>query len=164
MNNKGFTVVELLASFTLTMIIVVFLSQIVLELKDVYLSDTIKTKTISQNSLIATALNKKFDENTIIRASCSTTNSCEITYSDNSNETVKIENNKVIIGNQTFSMPDNTDISVDDVKYQFSTGTLGSLEMDENAYIKIAYIVESKYFKKPVKFSYTYSFSGSLQP
>ena len=40
MNNKGFTVVELLASFTLTMIIVVFLFEIVLELKDVYSSDS----------------------------------------------------------------------------------------------------------------------------
>ena len=148
MNNKGFTVVELLASFTLTMIIVVFLFEIVLELKDVYSSDSIKTKIITQNSLIATALNKKFEKG-IYESNCDT-NICTV---NNRDYQISVSDNKVIIGDQTFSFPTITTIKLDDEKYQCK-----SFQMDGNAYIKIAYVVDSSYLKKPIKFSYTYSY------
>lgn len=152
MNNKGFTVVELLASFTLTMIIVVFLFEIVLELKDVYTSDAIKTKILSQNALIATALNKKLNSG-IITASCSERD-CGITYSDSTIDIIKVTTDKVIIGNQTFSMPENSYIMFADENYHIQSEQLG-----DNSYIKIAYTVGNDNLKKPIKFSYVYMYS-----
>ena len=37
MNNKGFTVVELIAAFSITMIISVFFFEILIEVKDIFL-------------------------------------------------------------------------------------------------------------------------------
>ena len=158
MNNKAFTVVELLASFTLTMIIVVFLFEIVLELKDVYTSDAIKTKVLSQNALIATTLNQKLDDESKPISTISCINSqCNVLYLNGFEEEIIIEGNKVKIGNQTFSMPENTEIKLEDENYQFKSGMISS--SIDNAYIKIAYIVNSDYLKKPIKFSYIYTYT-----
>jgi len=48
--NDGFTAVELMVSFTLTMIIMVMLFQIILILKDVYVSSGVKTELLLKNS------------------------------------------------------------------------------------------------------------------
>lgn len=51
-NNKGFTVVELLVSITLTTVIVLFLIEILLVLKDLYVSTGIKTKMLTKQAVI----------------------------------------------------------------------------------------------------------------
>ena len=165
MNNKAFTVVELLASFTLTMIIVVFLFEIVLELKDVYTSDALKTKVLSQNALIATTLNQKLDDKSkpISTISCLNNSQCNVLYYDGFEEEIMIDGNKVKIGNQIFSMPENTEITVDDEKYQFKSESYNedALLPDNNSYyIKIAYTVKSAYLKEPIKFSYVYTYNS----
>ena len=43
LNNKAFTVVELIASFALTMVITVLLFEIVLQVKDIYQTQTVKS-------------------------------------------------------------------------------------------------------------------------
>lgn len=158
MNNKAFTVVELLASFTLTMIIVVFLFEIVLELKDVYQNDAIKTKVLTQNALIATALDQKL--NTIYTAQCET-DTCTVNddYDINIDETEKDGSKiyKIKIDDQAFSMPKNVTITTDD-EYLFSSASVPDTMYTNNSYIKIAYIVESNYLKEPIKFTYVRSY------
>ena len=41
--NKGFTVVELIASFALTMVIAAFLFEVLIDVKDVFAETNIKT-------------------------------------------------------------------------------------------------------------------------
>ena len=43
MDNKGFTVVELIASFALTMVITVFLFEVLIEVKDIFADTSVKT-------------------------------------------------------------------------------------------------------------------------
>ena len=52
MNNKGFTVVELIASFALTMVIAVFLFEVLIEVKDVFADTNIKTAIKQKSSII----------------------------------------------------------------------------------------------------------------
>lgn len=66
MNNKAFTVVELLASFTITMIILVFLLEILLEIKNIYYSSEIKTAVYNKNAIAASAINKRLNQYYIV--------------------------------------------------------------------------------------------------
>lgn len=53
MNSKGFTVVELIASFALTMIITVFLFEVLIEVKDTFADTSVKTAIQQQASIIS---------------------------------------------------------------------------------------------------------------
>lgn len=60
MNNKGFTTVELVVSFSLTAIIVLFLFQLVFVLKDLYVLSGIKLKLVTKQATINTMINDDF--------------------------------------------------------------------------------------------------------
>ena len=51
--NNGFTVVELIVSFSLTLVITVFLFQIVINLKNLYTNSVIKTELVNIQSLVS---------------------------------------------------------------------------------------------------------------
>lgn len=51
-NNKGFSMIELIVSFSITTVIVVMLLQIVLVLKDVYTKSSIKTSILNKQNII----------------------------------------------------------------------------------------------------------------
>ena len=90
MNNKGFTVIELLSSFVLIMIIVVFLFEIVLELRNVYINETVKTEIVNKNAIIATALNQTLED---------------VPYE---NVDAKIDGRKVMAAGRTVTYPEHT--------------------------------------------------------
>ena len=58
MNNKGFTMVELIASFSLTSIIVVMLLQIVFSLKEIQEYSDVKTELLTKQATISNKINK----------------------------------------------------------------------------------------------------------
>ena len=150
-NNKGFTVVELLASFTLTMIIVVFLFEIVLELKNVYINESIKTESINKNAVVATAIHKLLDNPNLSSVSCSG-NTCTITPS---NKTINVGSKTVTVGNQKFTYPDKVtlqNISVETIPCTTSVFT--------HSIIKIRYDVVSADLDKPIKFNYIYTYTS----
>ena len=154
MNKKGFTVVELLASFTLTMIIVVFLFEIVLELKDVYVNNALKTKVLNQNALIATKLDKTLDNLIVSSANCSG-NSCTINgYS--SNLVISIGSDKVSFGSEQIKMPSDAAITLTNFSANLNNAVTDSAK--DNAYIRISYDVTSPNLNKPVHFNYIYSY------
>lgn len=162
MNKKGFTVIELLASFTLTMIIVVFLFEIVLELKDVYVTSSLKTKVLNQNALIATKLDKDLDNLGVTSASCYVSNvaHCSIfAYSSVYHLYIRPSELDVVFNDgSTIKMPAGVTIS------NLSISTSGRTFVDaskDNAYIKISYEVKSNYFKKPIAFNYIYTYHSN---
>ncbi len=93
-NNKGFTVVELLSSFVLVMIIVVFLFEIVLELRNVYINEAVRTEIVNKNAILATALNQKLE---------STNNPSSIS--------VTVSGTKVTASGRVIEYPTNTTLS-----------------------------------------------------
>lgn len=150
-NNKGFTVVELLASFTLTMIIVVFLFEIVLELKNIYINESIKTESINKNAVVATAIHKLLDEPNFSNVSCNG-NTCTITPS---NKTINIGNKTVTVGNQKFTYPDKTELQnleIEVIPYVATTAN--------HNIVKIRYDVVSADLDKPIKFNYIYTYTS----
>ena len=65
MKKNGFTVVELVVSFALTMIIVIMLLQVVTTVKNLYISAGIKTEMLNKQALINRAINQEFSTKTI---------------------------------------------------------------------------------------------------
>lgn len=59
MNNKGFTIIELLASFILSMIIVVIMFQLIINLKDLYKMTVLKSELQNKQNIIT---NKIYDD------------------------------------------------------------------------------------------------------
>ena len=155
MNNKGFTIIELLTSFTLTMIIVVFLFEIVLELKDVYITNSLRVKIMEKNAALATTLNDKLSSITIIGEGDSIDNLCTIKY-NGGNYGIKIENNNINLNNeQTISMPENTKINgACIVEYRYDNEG----DNKDNAFFKLSYSVSSDELDEDMVFNYVYSF------
>lgn len=143
MNNKGFTVVELLASFTLTMIIVTFLFQIVLEVKDVYLSVDTKTRITDKNGIVANELEKYLTE------------TCP-KGSDVCDYTITTNNGQIVINTKTIEMPEKTTITTPEV-------TNGYFESHTNNgsnshYVSVKYTVNHPDLKNEIKFNYIYTY------
>ena len=157
LNKKGFTVVELLASFTLTMIIVVFLFEIVLELKDVYVNNSLKTRVMDKNALIATNINNKLSKKYISSATCSG-NSCTVTYLDGSTDPITVDEEGVSIGTkQKITMPEGSEIS--SIVLSVATVPLAVANPNiDNSYLQISYIVTGGNLNEDVTFNYVYTY------
>ena len=105
MNNKGFTIVELIVSFTLASIIVVLLFQLVLNLKEIQEYSDVKTKLLTKQSNISSKLNKNIYQKGIskIEECQDIPNYClEFTFNDNSNSKLIVDK-----ANQTITIDDN---------------------------------------------------------
>ncbi len=95
-NKKGFTVVELIVSFGLTLTIAFFLMQIILILKDMYLANEVKAELLNKQALINDKIyddfrNKDIDSVTSCGEQC-----IVFLFTDQTTSTLSIDqNNKV---------------------------------------------------------------------
>jgi len=163
-NNKGFTVVELLASFVLTMVIVVFLFEIVLELRNVYINESVRTEVINKNAVVANSVNKLLEDKSITGVNC-TGSACTITTVKSvTSETattdvteISVSNNTVTINKQKIVFPDKTKLT------NISLTKNGPLSTDlnaDNSIIKIGYDIESADLNKTIEFRLVYTYRG----
>ena len=81
MNNKGFTLVELIASFALSSAIIFLLISIVIVVKNIYVNYELKTNLIINQGTLSKVLNEKLiDEEMITHSICSDSNNCHLFY------------------------------------------------------------------------------------
>lgn len=59
MTKKGFTVVELVVSFALTAVVIIFLFNMIFGLKDLYINAVIKTELLNKQTIITQRINKE---------------------------------------------------------------------------------------------------------
>ena len=80
--NKGFTLVEMLVSFTLSMILIIIMFQLIINLKDVYMTSGIKTEMINKQYLMINKIYKDLTEKKLTAISnCEEQNCINLTYS-----------------------------------------------------------------------------------
>ncbi len=145
MNNKGFTVVELIASFALTMVITVFLFEVLIEVKDIFADAGTKSAIQQKASIIS-----KNIENNL--PSIGSSVSCSGDTCDINGKTLKIDvaNQKVIIGGQNFNMPDTVSIK----NYE-----LNNTCNEANCYLYVSMVLDSGNLKKEYNYDVTYYYS-----
>ncbi len=166
LNNRGFTVVELLASFTLTMLIVVFLFEIVLELKDVYVNSSLKTQVINKNALVTSALNSRIETKRLESATCDNAQkTCTLIYTNGSAiETITIMETKIQIGTtptaitQTIEYPAET--TLENIDVSVGTNNVATDMYQENKFFKISYKVVNPNLTKDVDYNFIYLYRG----
>ena len=115
-NNKGFTLVEMLVSFSLSMILIIILFQLIINLKDVYMSSGLKTELLNKQYLMT---NKIYDDLNKLKVSnigiCTDTEKCiSFTYSNNTTKKLIIdETNKTLTyDNYTIKLNNNTNFGI----------------------------------------------------
>lgn len=99
MNKKGLTVVELIVSFTLTFVILIFLTQIILNLTKIYTNDGIKTEILNKQALISDSINSAFLEKKLNGITSCGDNCYTFSYLNDTNTNIlKIEDNILTFG------------------------------------------------------------------
>lgn len=73
-DQRGFTIIELITSFSLTMVVLVFLFNVVVIMKEAYVINSTKSEMIVKQSLLSTALNEDLysSATSLSTATCST--------------------------------------------------------------------------------------------
>ena len=144
--KKGFTVVELIVSFSLTMVIVVFLFQIVISLKNMYTANSLKTELLNKQAIISDKINSSFNKKTITNVTKCGSYCLNFIYSDNSSEMLKINynENSFQFGSYKTLLPDNSYMSNPSIDIVYS-GTF--LEDSNNSILVINIPIYSDFLK-----------------
>ena len=130
MNKKGFTTIELIASFSIAMVILIVLFNVVLIMKDSYQNLDGETELLVQKDNLSYTINKKLrDKNLIQLTTCTDATNCYLfTYNDSTFDKLIYDKDKKVItfDNYTFEISDS--ITVNDIKineyYDDTTSTL----------------------------------------
>lgn len=91
-NKKGFTLVEMLVSFTLSMILIIILFQLIINLKEIYLVSGVKTHLLNKQYLITNKIYKDLNEKTVTEINtCNTGTMCvEFAFSDGTSKSIEM--------------------------------------------------------------------------
>lgn len=144
--KKGFTVVELIVSFSLTMVIVVFLFQIVISLKNMYTANSLKTELLNKQAIISDKINSSFNKKTITSVTKCGSYCLNFVYNDNTSEILKIDynENSFQFGSYKTILPDNSYISNPSIDIVYS-GTF--LENSNNSILVINIPIYNEFLK-----------------
>lgn len=109
-NKRGFTTVELLVSFTMTLTIVIILFQIIIALKNLYINNGIKTQLLNKQGLITNQIASALNENKISRITRCGTDCYRFSYKNNQTEELQIDklNRTIAFGNWTNTLAENS--------------------------------------------------------
>lgn len=144
--NKGFTVVELIVSFALTMVITVFLFEVLIEVKDIFADTGAKTAVQQKTSIISKNINQYFfDYGNNVTCTSAT---CQI-----NGITLKIDknNNKIVINNQNFIMPEKVNIK----SYELNNECAGN-----DCYLYMKLVLDGGNLKNKYNYAITYYYSS----
>lgn len=92
-NNKGFTLVELIASFTLALIIMFFLFQIVIAVKELYVSSGMKTELLIKQANLEKQLVTDLKEKDLTKISSCGEDCYTFSYNNSASKTLQVDRN-----------------------------------------------------------------------
>lgn len=147
-SNKGFTVVELIASFALTMVIAVFLFEVLIEVKDIYAETALKTKIQEKMGIVSKNINKQINKEggNIVTVDSANNKLCTV-----NSKNIVINNNSISIAGQTLDMPASTSIS-----QQGNTDYIKNSCDGNDCYLSFAFNIDSKVLQKPYNYNVIY--------
>ena len=99
-NNKGFTVVETIVSFVLTSIIVLFLFELIILLKELYVSSGIKSQLLTKQTIMSEKINSDLNNKKIMIATRCGLSCIDFIFDDSSTRRLEIDrkNNTFLYG------------------------------------------------------------------
>lgn len=145
MNKKGFTLVEVLVSFTLISVISIFLFQLVFMLRNIYIDKSIKTELALSQANISNVINKELynaiENSNLKTIKINSDNSITFFLKDNSAKNLSVDLNakQVSYGNYTENYL--SKINLSNLEYDFFSDN--TLQNDTLFYIKISALYPS---------------------
>lgn len=145
-NNKGFTILELIVSFTLGMIIMFFLFEIILSLKELYVSSGTKTELLMKQAIISRNMNDEFKEKNIKMVLKCGSNCLTFIFEDNSSSMLKIDTNENTFMYGSYKIKLTNGTSFGDVEVKNNTIS-GVNEFKNDSYLSIHVPMYNKLLK-----------------
>lgn len=130
MNKKGFTTIELIASFSIAMVILIVLFNVVLIMKDSYQNLDGETELLVQKDNLSYTINKKLrDKNLVQLTTCTDATNCYLfTYDDSTFDKLIYDKDKKVITFNSYTFEISDSITANDIKinehYDDTTSTL----------------------------------------
>ena len=125
-NKKGFTTVELVSTFALTMVVVVLLLQIVVILKNIYVNQVMIGTLRLKQGYMTEHIMDDFDNKTMTGASSCGTNCVTFAWDDGTTTDLSIDKIENKFNYGTYSTTLMSGSSFDDLKISYSSDLLSS--------------------------------------
>ena len=164
MNKKGFTLLELITSVTLTGVVCILLFQVIFSLKDIYTSDSIKTEILIKKSNVAKKINEIFENEISTIRDCEnnkSANCLEFTTLNGSVYELELNRDKnyISFGDFVTKFSDTTVIYDDlDACYYYS---LVDNNTSYNTFIKIRIPIEDSLLEEKFDINVIYQYSNN---
>lgn len=145
MNKKGFTLVELIVSFTLVSTIVIILFQLIFAVKELYVSGDVKTMLLNKQGIMTRKIYEELSDKDLISINSCGISCLKFRYGDGSETdlVLDIAANTITFGNYTMKLSDGSRIG----NVEFDTGEksieVGNIITTSNRVFKIAIPIES---------------------
>lgn len=161
MKKNGFTTVELIASFALTMVITVFLFEVLLEVKDIFVDTSIRTGIQEKMGIISKNINNVVSTDDTYSVSCSKsgkTGTCKINNSTTIQfiQSDNVSENKIIINGQKFTLPDGVKITEQVLNTHCEEKFMGY----KNCYLSVGLYLDSDNLSKVYKYNTIYYYTA----
>ncbi len=139
LNQRGFTVVELVVSFALAMIVIVFLFQVLIQVKELYVSGVFKTELLTKQTNITKAISDDLSNKKVLYATNCGEYCLNFTFDDNTTKQFKVDKtNKVVrYGNYAIKLADGSKIGEMHVTTETPMTSPSAAMMGNNSFIRI---------------------------
>ena len=156
LNKSGFTVVELIVSFSLALVIAVFLFQIIINLKNLYTNSVIKTELVNIQSLVSRNMNKNFNKVITVINDCG--NKCaEFVYKDGTSDKLEIGADSLMFGNYKTKLPEQSYIKNPTINIASS----GTFEYKNDSLLIIEVPIYNEVLNQDFKIKVAYQYNSN---
>lgn len=126
-NNKGFTIVELLVSFVLSMIIVIIMFELIINLKELYQTSGLKTEMLNKQNLMVDKIYTDLTKKRVTMINSCGTECIAFSFNDGSNKTLSVDSNNGIVTYDNYTIKLNngsyfSKITISDVGISMDNG------------------------------------------
>ena len=121
-NNKGFTLVELIASFALALTMMFFLFQIVITVRDLYVSSGVKTELLIRQSNLLKKIGTELNEKALTAVTSCGDDCYQFTYADGVTKELSVNRSTNVVSYDDYQIKVGEGSTIGD--YVISTQTI----------------------------------------
>ena len=160
MNNKGFTLVEVIVTFALSTVIILILMNILLLIKDSYVSASMKSSLIVEQGNLSNVINTTLSSGIMEISTCTDSAFCyEFVLTSGENVKLSVINNSISFGNYTYNLNNSSKVETPELITNFST--VSSYNVNDGLLVINIPIKCNLYPKQDFGVSYVYQFKQS---